>query len=93
MAEKVPNVWTLQDAKNRFSEVVRAAIESGPQTVTRHGREAVVVVDAREFGLTHRRKQSLHDFLQNSPLFGSGIDLTRQRDEMRKVDLSDDESF
>jgi antitoxin Phd len=89
MAEKVPNVWTLQDAKNRFSEVVRAAIEIGPQTVTRHGREAVVIVDAQEYGRTHGKEQTLYDFLRNSPLVGSGIDLTRQKDEMREVELPD----
>jgi antitoxin Phd len=35
--------WALQDAKNRFSEVVDRAMEDGPQLVTRHGREAVVM--------------------------------------------------
>lgn len=41
--------WSLQDAKSRFSEVVRLAHSSGPQHVTLHGRDAVVVVDAAEF--------------------------------------------
>ncbi len=36
--------WSVQDAKNRFSEVVAAA-RRGPQTVTKHGKPAVVVVD------------------------------------------------
>ena len=92
MPKNVPNLWTLQGAKNRFSEVVRAALENGPQTVTRRGHEAVVVVDAHEFGRKRGKGQSLHDFLRNSPLFGSGIDLARQPDEMRELDLSDSES-
>ena len=41
--------WQLQEAKQRFSEVVRDALEKGPQMVTRHGRDAVVVVAADEF--------------------------------------------
>lgn len=40
--------WSLQDAKNHFSEVVIAARRS-PQTVTKHGKPAVVVVDADEY--------------------------------------------
>jgi len=34
----------LHDAKQRFSELVRRAIEEGPQTVTRRGKDAVVVI-------------------------------------------------
>ena len=61
--------WRLQDAKSRFSEVVRRARSAGPQHVTLHGREAVVVIDAEEF---RRLKgapsgQLLIDALQASP--------------------------
>jgi prevent-host-death family protein len=42
-------VWSLQDAKNRFSRVVDAAIKGAPQLVTRHGRPAVVVLAAAEY--------------------------------------------
>jgi prevent-host-death family protein len=41
--------WTLQDAKQRFSELVRRTLEEGPQVVTRHGREVVVIVPAGEY--------------------------------------------
>jgi prevent-host-death family protein len=40
--------WSVQDAKNRFSEVVEAARRS-PQTVTKHGKPAVVVIDVAEY--------------------------------------------
>jgi antitoxin Phd len=50
--------WSLQDAKNRFSAVVEAA-KRGPQTVTKHGKPAVVVVDASEFARL-RRLEMLH---------------------------------
>src|SRR6185437_203709 len=40
--------WSVQDAKNRFSEVVEAAREQ-PQTVTKHGKRAVVMVAAEEY--------------------------------------------
>jgi prevent-host-death family protein len=49
------NTWKLQDAKARFSEVVRKAREGEPQQVTVHGEEAVVIVDPKRFEV--RRKQ------------------------------------
>jgi prevent-host-death family protein len=42
-------MWTLQDAKNRFSEVVDAAMGGKPQQVTRRGKPAVVVLSATEY--------------------------------------------
>ncbi len=44
-----PGRWLLQDAKARFSELVRRARSEGPQHVTVHGRDEVVVVAADEF--------------------------------------------
>jgi prevent-host-death family protein len=44
-----PGYWLLQDAKARFSELVREAREHGAQHVTVHGHEAVVVVSAEEY--------------------------------------------
>jgi antitoxin Phd len=44
----VQRSWSIQDAKNRFSEVVEAARRT-PQTVTKHGKPAVVVVDVVEY--------------------------------------------
>ena len=41
--------WTLQDAKAQFSRVVAAAVRGQAQRVTKHGREAVVVISATEF--------------------------------------------
>jgi prevent-host-death family protein len=48
------NSWRLQDAKARLSEVVRQARERGPQRVTLHGRDAVVIVRAEEFDRMQR---------------------------------------
>ena len=61
--------WRLQDAKARFSELVRMAHSDGPQHVTLHGRDAVVVVDADEFRRLEgaRTGQLLIDALQASP--------------------------
>jgi len=63
-------VWALQDAKARFSELVRLAHHEGPQHVTVHGRDAVVIVDADEFSRLQRDRtgELLIEALQASPL-------------------------
>ncbi len=57
--------WSLQDAKNRFSEVVTAA-RKAPQTVTKHGKPAVVIVDADAYErLTQKTKDKKPDFIEH----------------------------
>jgi prevent-host-death family protein len=80
--------WQFEEAKARFSELFRLARERGPQRVTKHGREAVVVLPAEEYDrLSKARKESLAQFLADSPLAGSGIEIERQRDCGRNVEL------
>jgi len=79
--------WQLQDAKNRLSELVRKAREEGPQVITLHGRDAVVVMSANEFGKLSRPRGSLIDFFRKSPLAGVKLDLDRSRDTGRCIDL------
>ena len=62
--------WSVQDAKNRFSEVVEAAREK-PQTVTKHGKRAVVVVAAEEYDrlkkLEKQKAITFNEHLLNMP--------------------------
>ena len=58
-----PRSWSVQDAKNRFSEVVKRARDEGPQTVTVHGQRAAVVVSALEFDALVKPRMSFVDFL------------------------------
>jgi prevent-host-death family protein len=82
--------WKLEDAKNQFSEVVRRALAHEPQLVTRHGRNAVVVVSAEDYerltGATN-----LLDFLRGSPfadaLADGVLDLEREPDFGRDVEV------
>ena len=81
--------WQLQEAKARFSELFRLARSVGAQRVTRHGNEAVVVIPAEEYARLSRRtarRGTLVEFFAKSPLAGSGIDLTRERDYGRQGD-------
>ena len=81
--------WKLQDAKARFSEVFRLARARGPQRVTRHGKDAVVVLAAEEYErLSGRhRRESLVQFFAGSPLVGSGINVKREPDYGRDIEL------
>jgi prevent-host-death family protein len=81
--------WRLQDAKARFSEVVRLAHSDGPQHVTVHGRDAVVVVDADEFNRLKgaRTGELLIEALQSSPHRAIEIDPGRAPMPVRPVKL------
>jgi prevent-host-death family protein len=79
--------WTLADAKAHLSEIVESALTQGPQTITRRGRKAVVVVAAEEWERKAGRKGTLAEFFAASPLRDSGIDLDRVQDGPRDLDL------
>ncbi|MGA2496806.1 MAG: type II toxin-antitoxin system Phd/YefM family antitoxin [Tepidisphaeraceae bacterium] len=61
------NQWQLQEAKSRLSEVVDNAMTSGPQTITRRGKEAVVVVASGEYRRMKKQRKSLADVLRAAP--------------------------
>jgi antitoxin Phd len=79
--------WALQDAKNRFSELVEQALHDGPQVVTRRGKEAVVVLSVAAFQQLTAKQESLVTFFRHSPLVDTDLDLTRDADYGREVTL------
>ena len=79
--------WQLQDAKNRFSEMVNKALKNGPQVVTRHGVESVVIISVAEYRRLLRPKTNLVSFFKNSALYNIEIDLSRNKDLPREVVL------
>ena len=80
--------WQLQEAKNKFSNLVERAQKEGPQIVTKHGKESVVILSVEDFKKLTRPKTSLYKFLQDSPLAGLDLDLTRDEKPPRDVSLS-----
>jgi len=80
-------IWRLQDAKNRFSEVVDKALTEGPQVVTRRGEEVVVVVAKGEYAKLRKSRSSLLEFFRKSPLVGVDLDLKRDRSRPRDIEL------
>lgn len=86
-AAALPGHWVLQDAKARFSELVRRVHSEGPQHVTVHGRDEVVVIAAEEFRRLQggRTGRALVDAIQSSP--HRDIDLTVARAPMPVRDV------
>jgi prevent-host-death family protein len=83
------NRWRLQDAKAKFSEVVRQARQRGPQRVTLHGRDAVVVVRAEDFDRMRRpvSGRDIVDVLAASPLAEVNFERLTVKSSVRDVSL------
>jgi prevent-host-death family protein len=79
--------WQLQDAKNKFSEVVQKALKHGPQLITRRGIETAVIMSIEEYQKLTKPKIDIVDFFRKSPMKDVEIDLTRDKDAGREVDL------
>jgi antitoxin Phd len=81
--------WKLQDAKAHFRQVVREAREQGPQRVTVHGKDAVVILSAEDYArLTPASAQpSLHALLSSSQLRGLDFEHRSVRSLVRDVEL------
>ena len=77
------NVWQLQEAKNKFSEVVKEAMASGPQVITKHGVEAVIVLSYAEYRALVLHQKKLSAFFRESPLVGEDLNLTRDTSGLR----------
>jgi prevent-host-death family protein len=79
--------WTVAEAKAKFSEIIERAMSEGPQTITRNGRTAAVVVGAEEWQRKTKRVGNLAQFLAESPLRKSGLKIRRRKERPRKTDL------
>jgi prevent-host-death family protein len=79
--------WKLQDAKSRFSELFELALTEGAQVVSRRGKQKVVVIAMDEYDRLTRSGGSLSQFLLNSPLAGSELNLDRVRDTPRPSEV------
>ncbi len=81
------NIWQLQDAKSKFSELVERAITQGAQIVTRRGKKTVVVMPYDEYERLTQPKGNLSQFLLNSPLAGSELEFERDKSLPRNMDI------
>jgi prevent-host-death family protein len=79
--------WTVAEAKAKFSEIIERAMSEGPQTITRKGRTAAVVVGAEEWQRKTKRAGNLAEFFAGSPLRGSELKVRRRKAQSRKISL------
>jgi prevent-host-death family protein len=70
-------IWQLQEAKNRFSEVVEEALKQGPQIITRRGIETAIVLSYTDYRKMLMQQKKLSEFFRESPLVGVDLNLTR----------------
>jgi prevent-host-death family protein len=85
-------VWQLQEAKQRFSEVVRQAEDDGPQVVTRHGQEVVVVIAFDDYQRLVPGRPGFKEFLRAEPFFDDldfqvDLDVDRSREPAPEIEL------
>jgi prevent-host-death family protein len=97
MTSPTPDHWQIQEAKQRFSEMIRAVTNQGPQVITRHGEDVAVVVDIGEYRRLTRPAMDLARILLGGPKLDDGaedvfaeIEAERQADFGRAVDLEAD---
>lgn len=81
-------LWQVQEAKQRFSEMLRAVKLHGPQIVTRHGEEIAVVIDIVEYRHLRGDDLDFKAFLRSGPDFDD-LDLTRTAEIPREIDWTE----
>ena len=79
--------WQLQEAKNKFSQVVEDAVHNGPQVITRRGVEVAIVISYASYQKIFGSRGRLSDFFRESPLVGVKLDLARDKSSARDIEL------
>ncbi|BCG64463.1 MAG: antitoxin Phd [Methyloprofundus sp.] len=80
--------WQLQEAKNKFSQVVQYARKE-PQIITLHSKEAVAIISIEDYHKLYpkKNKTSLLNVMQNSPWAKIELDISRSKDTGRDIEL------
>ena len=81
------NIWQLQEAKSKFSELVERELEKGVQIVTRRGHKTVVILPYDEYERLIKRTESLSQFHLTSPLAGSELVIERDKSTPRSFEI------
>ncbi|MBF0431312.1 MAG: type II toxin-antitoxin system Phd/YefM family antitoxin [Fibrobacteria bacterium] len=79
------NIWQLQEAKSKFSELVKKAVSSGPQVVTKRGVNTIVILSVEDYKKLNKPKNSLVKFFEQSPRVN--LDITRSKEKGRDISL------
>ena len=79
--------WQLQEAKAKFSEVVKLANQEGPQEITMRGQPTAVLISLKDFEKIKKKKPSLVSFMRSSPLVGVDLELERDKSPARDIKI------
>ena len=74
------NVWQIQEAKAKFSQLVEEATENGYQTITKQGVPVAVILSKKAFDQITRPKSSFLNFFKNAPCQDVDLDISRSKD-------------
>jgi prevent-host-death family protein len=80
--------WQVQEAKQRFSEVLRAAATGEPQVVTKHGEEIAVVIDIADYRRLRGLDVTFMEYLRVDAVADDDFEVDRPREHPREVDLT-----
>lgn len=78
--------WQLQEAKQKFSEVVQRVLDEGPQVITRRGKEVVVIVSTDEYARLNGSKPDFKEFLLSFPDL-EPLEIERSKEHARTIEL------
>lgn len=84
---RTKKVWQLQEAKARFSELVKEVEQGGYQTITKNGHAVVMIISKEEFEKLQKPQNTLLDFFREAPLPEVDLDIDRNNDLGRDIDL------
>jgi prevent-host-death family protein len=79
--------WQLQEAKSKLSQLVQQARAGHPQTISVHGREAVVILSAQEYRRLRALRGKLSDALLMPEIAGEDLDFSRSQARARDMEL------
>lgn len=82
------SVWQLQEAKAKLSELIKKALQFGPQEISIRGVVQGVFISKQDYDkLTGKKKESFAKFMRKSPLVGIDLDLNREQTGIRDLEL------
>lgn len=79
--------WQFQEAKAKLSALIKEAVKDGLQQITVRGKATAIILSKKQYVNLTSPKSSLVKFLQNSPLRGIDLDITRDKSPCRNIEL------
>lgn len=79
--------WQLEEAEIKFEEIIRKATEEGPQTITKQGKDSIIVISVEDYKINEKPSNNFVDFIQQSPLASVELDLERDKSPVRDFSL------